>query len=129
MLKRVAIVVLAAWVLFSGNAWAHNRANLINNAFVGWGLLFFGTLSMRHDWARFVTLGFGVWLFAFTALFSRSDPVTFWNDAAVAIVVFVLSMVGGKDRVELRPAGTPIAPERVRQHLHWPPWDTGVRAR
>ena len=38
----------------------------------------------------------GLWLFAFTALLGRSNPMTFWNNAMVALAVFVLSLVGGE---------------------------------
>jgi hypothetical protein len=99
MLKRVAVVVLSIWVLFSGNALAHSRANQINNAAVGAALFFFGSIAIRHDWARFVTLALGVWLFVFTAVASAGrDPAIFWNNAMVALVVFVLSLVGGERR-------------------------------
>ena len=99
MWKRVGVIVLAGWVLFSGSAWSHSRPNQLNNAIVGAGLLFFGAVSIRHEWARYVTLALGVWLFAFTVLVSRGNPVTFWNDAMVAITVFVLSLLGGEDRL------------------------------
>ena len=96
MWKRVAVVVLSVWVLFSGTAWAHNRPNQINSAAVGAGLLFFGALSMQHEWARYVTLAFGLWLFAFTAFISSDTAVTFWNHAMIALAVFILSLVGGE---------------------------------
>jgi hypothetical protein len=94
MWRRTVILILSAWLLFSGYAWPHSRANLINNWFVGIGLLIFGALAMAYDWARYATLAFGVWLFAFTALSTRNSPSTFWNDAMVAFAVFLLSLVG-----------------------------------
>jgi len=103
MWKRIAILMLPVWVLFSANAWHHSRANQLNNAIVATGLLFFGALSFRQEWARFVTMALGIWLFAFTALISRANPVTFWKDAMVAILVFVLSVVGGEGRRPLKP--------------------------
>jgi hypothetical protein len=96
MLKRVAVLVLAVWVLFSGNALAHTRPNQINSAAVGAALFFFGAIAIRHEWARYVTLALGIWLFAFTAIIGRADPVIFWNNAMVALAVFVLSLVGGE---------------------------------
>lgn len=96
MWKRVAVVALSIWVLFSGNAWPHNHANRINNAAVGAALFLFGAISIRHEWARYVTLAMGLWLFAFTAFISHDSGVTFWNDAMVALAVFILSLVGGE---------------------------------
>jgi hypothetical protein len=97
MWKRVGVMFLGAWVLFSGNAWPHTAGERLDNAIVGAGLLFFGGLAFRRDWARFVTLAFGVWLFAFTIV-AKSNPITFWNHAMVAFAVFVLSMLGGENR-------------------------------
>jgi hypothetical protein len=106
MWKRVAILGLSGWVLFSGNAWPHTPASRFNNAVVGAGLLFFGALSIRREWARYVTLALGIWLFAFTALGSRGSPITFWNNAMVALAVFILSLAGGESqRRALEPPG------------------------
>jgi hypothetical protein len=77
---------------------------------VGAGLFFFGALSIRHEWARYVTLGLGLWLFAFTVFISGGNPVTFWNDAMVALAVFVLSIVGGERH---RIVGPPYFPEET----------------
>lgn len=96
MWKRTTIVVLSGWVLFAGYLWPHTPAHLLNNWFVGLGLLIFGTIAYGRPWARFVTLALAVWLFAYSALYHRSDPWTFWNDAMVAVVVFVLSLIGPK---------------------------------
>lgn len=96
MWKRVVIVLLSSWVLFSGNAWPHSQANQLNNAIVGTGLFLFGILSIRREWARYVTLALGAWLFVFTVLVSGISSITFWNDAMVAVAVFVFSLVGGE---------------------------------
>jgi hypothetical protein len=96
MLKRVAVIVLSVWVLFSGNALAQSRPNQINNVAVAAGLFFFGATAIRHEWARYVTLALGLWLFFFAAFLKSADPVIFWNNAMVAVVVFVLSLVGGE---------------------------------
>ena len=95
MWKRAFIVILSGWVLFSGYLLPHSRAGLLNSWFVGLGLLVFGALSMAHDWARYVTLLLGVWLFAFTA-FAGSAATTFWNSAMVGLLISILSLVGEK---------------------------------
>jgi hypothetical protein len=96
MWKRVAVVLISIWVLFTGNVWATSRPNQINSAAVGAGLFFFGLISIRHEWARYVTLAIGLWLFVFSAFFSRDTATNFWNDAAIALAVFILSLVGGE---------------------------------
>jgi len=112
MWKRVAVMLLSIWVLFSVNAWPHPRANQLNSAVVAAGLFYFGALAIRHEWARYVTLALGLWLFLFTAVISHGGPITFWNDAMVALAVFVLSMVGGKRR---RVVGPPYFDQPVDQ--------------
>jgi hypothetical protein len=104
MWKRVTVVVLSGWVLFSAIIWPSSLPNQVNNTVVGAGLLVFGTLSFMYEWARNVTLALAIWLFAFAALFGRVNPAMFWNDAMVAVVVFVLSLVGGENRRPLRGA-------------------------
>jgi hypothetical protein len=104
VLKRVAVIVLSVWVLFSGNAWAHSRANQINNVAVGAALFFFGAIAIRHEWARYVTLGLGAWLLFFAAFLKNADPVIFWSNAMVALVVFILSLVGGERRRVVGPS-------------------------
>jgi len=96
MWKRTVIVMASAWVLFSGYLWPHTRANLINNWIVGIGLAVFGTVAYGRSWARYVTAALAIWFFAFTALTDRADPRTFWNNAMVAVLVFILSMLGPK---------------------------------
>ena len=97
MLKRVAVLVLSVWVLFSGNAFAHTRPNQINSAAVGAALFFFGAIAIRHEWARYVTLGArDLVVRLHRGHRGRGDPIIFWNNAMVALAVFVLSLVGGE---------------------------------
>src|SRR5580765_4714178 len=111
MVKRVAVVVLSIWVLFSVNAWPHSRPEQINSAAVGAALFFFGAISIRHEWARWVTLGVGLWLLAFTPFIDRGSGVTFWNNAMVALAVFILSLLGcGRHRVVGEPYLRPSRP-------------------
>jgi hypothetical protein len=110
MWKRTVIVVLSGWVLFAGYLWPHTRAHLLNNWIVGVGLLVFGTAAYRNTWARYVTLLLAAWLFGFSAIFERSDPRTFWNDAMVAVLICVLSLLGPKQGWLSRPS----EPSRAR---------------
>jgi len=96
MWKRTVIVMAAAWVLFAGYLWPHSRGDLINNWIVGIGLVVFGTAAYGRPWARYVTAALAIWLFAFSAMSDRAAPGTFWNNAMVAVLVFILSMVGPK---------------------------------
>lgn len=110
MWKRTTIVVLSGWVLFAGYLWPHTTAHLLNNWIVGLGLLIFGTVAYGRPWARFVTLALAAWLFFYSALFSHSDPRTFWNDAMVAVVVFALSLFGPKKDWHSSPSQASRAP-------------------
>jgi hypothetical protein len=104
MWKRTVMVMASAWVLFSGYLWPHTRANLINNWIVGLGLAVFGTVAYGRSWARYVTAALAIWFFAFAALTDRADPRTFWNNAMVAVLVFILSMLGPKRDWITRPS-------------------------
>lgn len=110
MWKRTTIVVLSGWVLFAGYLWPHTAAHLLNNWIVGIGLLIFGTVAYGRPWARYMTLALAAWLFVYSAVYQRSDPWTFWNDAMVAVVVFVLSLLGPRRDWVSPPSRTSRAP-------------------
>jgi hypothetical protein len=94
MWKRVFVVLLGMWLIFSSFAFAHRPAHLTNGWLTGAGLILFGALSMIYPWARTATIVLAVWLFLYAVMIGTStDPVTFWNDAFVALAVFVLSML------------------------------------
>jgi hypothetical protein len=103
MWKRVFIIMAAGWLIFSAFAWPHRDAHLMNSCLVGAGLVVFGALATAFSWARAVTLALAVWLFLSVVLLKAADARTFWNNAAVAFLVFVLSMLE-PNRVFRRPA-------------------------
>jgi hypothetical protein len=93
MWKRVFIVMLAVWLIFSTFAWPHRDAHLANTLLVGAGLVIFGALSTAYGWARVVTLALSIWLLLFVILVKPLEAFTFWNNAMVALFVFVLSLL------------------------------------
>ena len=56
----------------------------------------YGYQGRINRWQDWINLALAVWLFAFSALTDRADPRTFWNNAMVAVLVFILSMLGPK---------------------------------
>ncbi len=98
MWKRTVIVVLSGWVLFAGYLWPHTRAHLINNWFVGAGLLVFGTVAYGRPLGALCDAGARrVAVRVFGAVRPLGIARTFWNDAMVAVFVFVLSLFGPRD--------------------------------
>jgi len=93
MWKRVFVVLLGMWLIFSAFAFAHKPAYVTNGWMVGAGLVLFGALSIIYPWARAVTVALAVWLFVFAVVAGPVDPLTFWNDALVALAVCVLGML------------------------------------
>ena len=93
MWKRVFVVLLGVWLIFSAFAWPHPPAHVTNTWMVGGGLVLFGALSTMYPWARAVTVALAVWLFLFAVIGGATDPWTFWNEALVALAVFILGML------------------------------------
>ena len=93
MWKRVFVVLLGVWLIFSAFAFPHPAGQVTNSWMVGGGLVVFGALSTMYSWARAVTVALAVWLFLYVIIGGRTDPLTFWNCAMVALAVFVLGML------------------------------------
>jgi hypothetical protein len=93
MWKRVLVIMLGTWLVFSAFAWPHAPPQAINAGLVGAGLIVFGALSYFYRWARAAVVALAVWLFVFTILGGPATRLTFWNNGLCALVVFVLGML------------------------------------
>lgn len=104
MWKHVLVVLAGVWLIFSAFAWPHPPGHVTNTWMVGGGLVLFGALSTIYPWARAVSVALSVWLFLYAIIGGPTDPLTFWNDALVALVVFVLGMLESQRTFHTPPA-------------------------
>ncbi len=95
MVARTLGVVLSLWLFFSAFVFPRSHEGFANAWLVG---LFSGVASlaaMRSPRARYLGIALSAWLLASAFIFSRGSRLSFWNDLAVAVLLFLLALVPG----------------------------------
>lgn len=111
MAARIANVVLGVWLFISAFIWPHTQAQMTNTWIVGALIAIFALVAMRAPQARYVNTALAIWLFISVWVLPVESTATLWNNAIVAIAVFVLSLL--PSRVEMpgqigRPPGSSV---------------------
>jgi hypothetical protein len=102
---RLASGVLGAWLAVSAFALEHTFASRVNAFVVG---VWIATAALGAAWSlpmRIANTVAAVWLGAATLSMSDVQPATFWNNLALAALVFLLSLIPSPEeprRVALR---------------------------
>ena len=93
---RIASAILGAWLFISAFIWPHTTAQMTNTWICGLLAVFFAWVGAFAPQARFFNTVLAIWLFisAF-ALSSAHHGGTIWNNAVVAILLFVTSLLPG----------------------------------
>jgi hypothetical protein len=97
---RTANVILGIWLFISAFVWTHSQAQLTNTWILGVLCVVFALIAMRVEQFRYLNTALAIWLFisAF-ALYTHSHG-TLWNNALVAIAIFIASLAPS-DRLRL----------------------------
>lgn len=95
MPARTLGFVLSLWLFFSAFAWPRSSASFTNAWVVGLLAAVFSVAGMSKPRARFVDTALSAWLLASAFVLPHRSPVSFWNDVAVAVLMFLLSLVPG----------------------------------
>ncbi len=90
---RGANVVLGVWLFISAFVWAHTPAQQTNTWILGVLFVIFALIAMGSPQVRYVNTVLSIWLFISVWALPHSNIATMWNNALVAIVVFLLSLV------------------------------------
>jgi hypothetical protein len=97
MTARTFNALVALWILVSAFAWPHGAAQRLSTALSGLAALALALITVRHDAARYLNMGVGVWLFL-SAFLLPSDPqwraATTWNNAIFGLVLFATALLG-----------------------------------
>jgi hypothetical protein len=101
---RVVAIVAGIWLFISAFIWQHTMAQMTNTWIIGVLFVLFALLSYRWSEARYVNAAIAVWLFISVWALPTRLIGTQWNNAVVAIIVFVASLAPGLPRT-----GTPAA--------------------
>lgn len=85
-------VALGGWLFVSGFLWLHSQAQFTNAWVVGLAAAAIALISMRVPQVRFVNVLLALWLFASVWALPVAAQGTFWNNIAVAVVMFFTAL-------------------------------------
>ncbi len=106
MAARGINVILGGWLFISAFIWMHTASQFWNTWIIGALVVAFSLGAMRVPQLRFVNAALAVWLFISIWALPTMTRATSWNNALVAIAIFVVSLVG------------PELTARTRRHVH-----------
>jgi hypothetical protein len=98
-------ILLGIWLFISAFVWTHSQAQLTNTWILGVLCVVFALIAMRMQQVRYLNTALAVWLFISAFALPGSSRATVWNNALVAIAIFVVSLAPS-DRLQM-PAHTP----------------------
>src|SRR5512142_2085513 len=87
---RGASVVLGVWLFISAIVWPHGAAQQTNTWILGVLFVVFALVAMGSPLARYVNTLLSIWLFISVWALPHGSEGTMWNNALVAIAVFLL---------------------------------------
>ncbi len=90
---RAVNVVLGVWLFISAFVWSHTTAERTNTWILGILCVVFALIAMREASVRWLDTALAVWLFISVWALPHSNLGTMWNNALVAIAVFVVSLI------------------------------------
>ncbi|MFN7134582.1 MAG: hypothetical protein ACK4N5_21060 [Myxococcales bacterium] len=108
MHARAINVLLGIWLVVSAFLWTHTGAQRVNTVVVGVLCVAFSVLAAKLQPARFLNTLLAVWLFISAFALPSAASATVWNNALIAVMLFMLSMMAGGTE-DLRPRRTRTA--------------------
>lgn len=88
-------VVMGIWLFLSAFAWEHTAAERTNAWILGVLCVVFAVIAMSTSAARWLNTALAVWLFISVWALPHDNLGTMWNNAVVAIIVFLASLAPG----------------------------------
>lgn len=104
---RILNLILGIWLFISAFVWPHAPAQQANTWIMGVIAVVVALVAMTMSPVRWVNTALGVWLFISVWALPHANVGTMWNNALVAIAIFLLSLVPGGDE-----STRAIGPER-----------------
>jgi hypothetical protein len=90
---HVVSIALGLWLFISGFLWPHGRAQQLNTWIVGLLIALVAFAAMSEPRARAVSAALAIWLFISAFALPAAHVATTWNNAIVAVAVFVMAMI------------------------------------
>jgi phosphoglycerol transferase MdoB-like AlkP superfamily enzyme len=92
---RILNFLLGVWLFISAFVWMHTAGERLNTWILGIWIAVFSLVAMSQPSARWLNTLAAIWLFFATLAIFHTQSGTLWNNLIVAVVVFILSFVGG----------------------------------
>jgi hypothetical protein len=105
---RVVNVIVGIWLFISAFVLPHTYAQFTNTWILGILTVVFALVAVRFAPVRYLNTLLAIWLFISAFALSGNFYGTVWNNAIVAIVIFVISLIPA-GRTEALPAGRSAA--------------------
>ena len=101
---RAITMVVGVWLFISAFVWPHTRFETNNTWILGVLCFLFAYLSLRAPAVRYLNALVAIWLFVSAFALPAAESRTVWNNAIVAIIIFVLSLTPGEEMRMQRPS-------------------------
>jgi len=92
---RIVNIVLGVWLFISAFIWPHSYSQMTNTWILGVLCVLFALIAMRVPEARYLNTILAVWLFISVWALPSLSLGTQWNNALVAIAIFIVSLAPG----------------------------------
>jgi hypothetical protein len=89
---RTLNVLLGIWLFISAFAWRHSTAQMTDTWILGVLCVVIALVAMRIEQVRFVNAALAVCLFISAFALRPHSTGTMWNNALVAIAIFIISL-------------------------------------
>jgi hypothetical protein len=93
MSARAVNVVLGIWLFISAFLWPHSQAQMTNTWILGVLCVVFALIAARIPSASYLNTALAVWLFISAFALPTAQIGTMWNNALVAVAIFIASLV------------------------------------
>ena len=100
MAARTLNILLGIWLFISAFIWTHSQAQLTNTWILGVLCVAFALIATRVEQVRYLNTALAVWLFISAFALNSQSRGTMWNNALVAVAIFIISLAP-PDRLQL----------------------------
>ncbi len=100
-------VLLGIWLFISAFIWDHSLAQRTNTWILGVLCVVFALVAMSAPAMRYLNTALSIWLFISVWALPHRNLGTMWNNALVAIVVFLVSLVPDSEEQRIEPGRAP----------------------
>jgi hypothetical protein len=101
-------LLIGVWLFISAFVWPHAVASRTNTWILGVLIVAFALIAMAQPAARWLNALAALWLFFSTLLSFHDTTATLWNNIIVAIVVFIVALVGNMGARDVTSIRRPI---------------------